>query len=357
MRPDLRRVLGRVLGALMVLSLVWSGWSMWQFSRSGAGGWLVERSTEQMQAAYDRALAHSATPERLGALIGERLAESPRNWVALGGLMDLALEQGVPLPENVQTAYALAHAQDFGAYARAQSCLACAYDLRACGMGAELGCGIGVNLTVLGDLISLGRESGAWARGQEVDQLDVTLSFIGVGATGLVLVSGGSSLSVKAGAGMMKVAHRMGRLTPGVRRLYQRAFREGVDWARVPAIRNADDLASVARMDALNPAIEMTGHLGALQARLGTQGALHMVGSVENVTDARRVLRASDALGPRSVGALEVLGKSRFLRVGLRLADTLREALAGLMAAFVAACGLIWNHLLRRLRKRVKAAA
>lgn len=266
--------------------------------------------------------------------------------------MALAEAEGLALPEEVLQAYQIAHAQDHSALARASTCAACAYDLRVCTMGADLACGLGVNLTVAGDLLSLGRESGAWYRGDQVDQLDVTLSFIGIGATGLVIFTGGTSYTLKAGAGMMKVAHRMGRITPGVRRLYTRAFREGVDWARVPAVRNADDLARVARSDALRPALDMTNALGGLRDTAGLRGALHLVRQMDNVGDAQGVARASRALGPRTVGAFEVLGKSRFLRTGLRLTQPLLDALAGLAAAVSALMGLLGNRVLRLLRGR-----
>ncbi len=350
MRPFWRLV----LGGLLVASLLWSGWSLWQLSRLPVRSWAVERSAEELGAAYDRVLARRATPEAIAARVEERLVESPRNWVALEGLWTLAEAQAVDLPEATRAAYQQAHAADHSTLRRAQECITCAYDLRSCTMGAALGCGVVVNMTALGDLLSLGREAGVWVQGGEVDQLDVTLSFIGIGATGLVVVTGGTSYVVKSGAGLMKVAHRMGRMTPGVRAIYRRGFREGVDWARVPAIRRADDLAQVAQPEALRPAVELTGSLGAMQARLGSRGALHMMGRVDTVADARRMARATEALGPRSVGALELLGKSRFLRVGLRLADALREMIAALLAALSAALGLIWSRLLRTLRRLVR---
>lgn len=341
-----------MLTGLLVLSLIWSGWGLIRFIQSPVGGALVARADDQLDAAYARALARHATPEAISAQINLRLSEAPRNWVALEGLFSLAEAQRVSLPDDVAHAYAIAHAQDHALSAKATSCAACAYDLRACTMGADLACGLAVNLTVAGDLLSLGRESGAWLRGEDVDQLDVTLSFIGIGATGLVVISAGSSYPLKLGVGLMKVAHRMGRVTPGVRRLYTRAFREGVDWARLPSLRNADDLALVTRSDALRPALEMTEALGVIRARTGMDGALHLVGHFDTLSDAQQVARASRVLGPRTVGAFELFGKARFLRKGLRLSPLLLEVLAGFAAALAAMTGLIGNRLLRLLRGR-----
>ncbi len=101
-----------------------------------------------------------------------------------------------------------------------------------------------MNLTPLGDLVALTREGANYVAGSPVDQVDVGIAFVGLAATGLVLASGGSSLTVKAGASLLRVAHRTGRLAPEVLAVFRRAFAFGIDWARLPAVRSADDLAA-----------------------------------------------------------------------------------------------------------------
>ena len=342
-----------VLAGLIVLSLAWSGWSLWRVAQSPLGGVLVARAEDQLGAAYERVLARHAGADAIAARISERLEEPARNWVALEGLMALAEAQEVALPADVTEAYATAHAQDHSFAVRASTCAACAYDLRACTMGADLACGLSVNLTVFGDVLSLSRESAAFARGDAVDQLDVTLSFIGIGATGLAVATGGASLSLRAGASVMKTAHRMGRITPGVQRIYRNAARDGVDWRQLRAARSSDDLIRARRMEALRPALDVTEALGTISRQTGVRGTLHLVGYIESAAQAQRVARATRVLGPRSVGALEVLGTSRFLRTGLRLAQPVWEALAGLAAAFSALLAMIWTRLLRLLRRRL----
>jgi hypothetical protein len=338
---------GALVG-LLVLSLVWSGWSWWRLASSPIGAWMVERAEEQLAAVYVRALHRAATPEALGAAITRHLDNAPRNWVALDALSDLAVEQGITLSPDVQTALTIARAQDHSFAAGTLSCAACAYDLRACGLGPELVCGVGVNLTVAGDVLSLARESAAFLRGHPVDQVDVVLSFVGLGATALIIATGGTSYTLKAGAGFVKVAHRTGRLAPDVTRVFTRAFREGVDWGR---LARGGKVADAARMDALRPALALADDLGAMQMRLGTGAALHVLRHAETVSDVRALTRASRALGPRSVAALEVLGKSRVLRLGLRWADEVWQILAGLGAALSAFGSLLGARVLRGLRR------
>jgi hypothetical protein len=100
------------LVGLLVLSLAWSGWSWWRLATSPAGAWLVDRAEDQLHAVYISALHRSATPDALSAAITRHLDSAPRNWVALDALAALAVEQGVTLPPDVQTALTTARAQD-----------------------------------------------------------------------------------------------------------------------------------------------------------------------------------------------------------------------------------------------------
>jgi hypothetical protein len=103
-------------------------------------------------------------------------------------------------------------------------------------------------------------------------------------------------------------------------------------------------------MDALRPAMALADDLGGMAARLGAGSALHLLNDADTATEARSIARATRALGPRSVGAFEVLGKSRFLRTSLRLADPVWQILAGLGAALSALFGLIGARSARALR-------
>ncbi|MCC1481725.1 hypothetical protein [Roseibaca sp. Y0-43] len=335
----------RLLGVVAFLALLVSGWqavTLWH-----GGGFWVERAEETLEQVYATALARAATPDRVAALLEARLSESPRNW----HVIDALLAESTGLPPDLQARMDAARAQDFSLAARARACGICAYDLSRCTLGPDLACGLGVNLTVAGDLLVLGRE-GLWAsQGAEVDGLDVTLAFIGIGATGLVVATGGTSYTVKAGAGLVRVAHRMGRLAPDLRRVFTRAFREGVDWA---ALARGAPVARATRSEALAPALRLSDDLGVLLERTGPAATLHLLGAVETVPEARSLARSARALGPRSTAALETLGKSRLIRLGLRLSD---EVIA-LFAAFAAALGtfaaLVAGRVLRLMRRLLR---
>lgn len=330
-----------VLAFITSVSLAWSAWWLWDIARSPAGSALVERGAAQLQAAYERNLAREATPEALADRIAARLDQEPRDWVVIHALVDLAEAQGHDLDPELRTRIVTLDAEDNGWLATGVDCLRCSWDLRQCDLNAALACGVAVNLTVLGDLVALTREGGNYLSGVEVDQVDVAISFVGLAATGLVVATGGTSLAVKGGSALIRVAHRTGRLAPDILALFRRAFTSGIDWARLPAVRSADELAALAQPRVLRPAVDVAQDLGRLNSRVGTRQALYLMGRIESAEDAARMGRAADALGPRTLGAFEMLGKSRFMRLTLRFADEVWVALAGVLAALSSGVALL----------------
>ena len=336
-----RRVERSVLALATLASLAWTAWWAQDIARLPLFEPFVARSESQLVAAYDRALARAATPEALVARLEARLAEEPRDWVVIDALFDLADTQATPLPAELVQRRAALNDQDNGWIASGLDCAACAWDLRNCKLSGALSCGIAVNLTVLGDLFALTREGAHYVAGEDVDQVDVGIAFVGIAATGLVVATGGTSYTVKIGAGLLRVANRMGRLAPEILGVFRRAMVFGVDWTRLPGVRSADELASLARPAVIRPAVAVAQDLGRLNTRLGTRQALHLMGGIDTPAEAARISRAAEALGPRTVGAWEMLGKSRFLRLGLRFGDEALAMIAGILSLVTSALALL----------------
>ncbi len=314
---------------------------------------IIDRTTDEIVAATDQMMAREATPERLTALINTRLAETPRNWVALQALAALAAERAVALPDS----YAPAYDADHSLTATASDCAGCAYDPATCTLSNVLICQAPVALTPIGDIAGLTRAGVAYSTGAEVDQIDLTLSLIGLGATAAIVASGGTSGAVKAGASTVKLARRMGLASPRLTAMAMDAARRGVDWAALPAARSTDDLARLIRADAIAPLTATLTDLNRLRASTSATDALHLLPLIDTAADARRLARAGEALGPRLVARAEVLGKARLLRATTRLSNvalTLTASLAALLASLAALIGgMIQSTLLRSLRRRV----
>ena len=341
-----RRIERGILAALTLASLVWTLVWLVGIARTPGFAPLVDRAGSELAAVYERALAREATPEVLVARLEARLEESPRDWVVIEGLVDLAAVQGVVLPDDLLARIAALDAQDNGWIATGASCAACAWDVAACEVSAALACGVAVNLTVLGDLVALGREGGRYVAGEAVDTVDVGIAFVGLAAAGLVVASGGTSLVVKGGAAVLRIAHRTGRLAPEVVAVFRNAM-NGVDWARLPGVRGANDLAALARPGAIRPALDLAQDMGRLQEAVGMRQALHLLGGLDTPAEIARVSRAAEVLGPRTLGAVETMGRSRFLRLGMRMADEVWAVLAGVLGLIASGAGLLAPLLAR----------
>jgi len=195
----------------------------------------------------------------------------------IDALTGLAGERGIDLPADLVDRLQSLRTADSGLIATAQACGSCLMDTATCTVSLVLMCRAPIDLTVVGDSAGLARGGAAYASGGEVDEVDLALSVVGLGATALVVASGGSSLAVKAGAGLAKIARGMGRVSDGLVAMTRTALREGVDWAALPAVRSADELAAVIRTASFAPLVDVAGNLTRLQSAAGTARALHLM--------------------------------------------------------------------------------
>ncbi len=324
------------LALLTVASLGLMLWSGWRIASDPLLSPLVERTGDDLAAALDRALARGATAEAVAARLRALLEEDPRNWTAIEGVEAVAQDRGLALPPDLGPALAAARDEDSGLVAGALSCAACAVDAATCSLTQAVSCNLPIALTPAGDVIGVTKGGIAWVFGEDVDEIEVALSALGLGATLAAPATGGTSLALKAGTATIKLARRMALLSPRLLALVTDTLRTG------------------SRADPA-PLVAVAGDLGRLQSGQGLAPALHLLRHIDGPDDARRLADAATALGPRTVGAVEVLGKSRLLRAGLRLSDeavALALGLAGFLAAIGSAAGaFLKGWLLRRLAR------
>ncbi|MFN4154965.1 MAG: hypothetical protein ACK4HF_09940 [Paracoccaceae bacterium] len=315
---------------------------------------MINRAAAEIEALTDRMVAREATPERLAALITARLADEPRNWVALKALAEVAAEQGHALP----AAYESAWEQDSGLLALSGDCLACIWDIGTCSLSTALICKAPILLTPVEDLRGLVKAGADYSMGEPVDQLDLGLSVVGLGATAAFVATGGSSATIKAGAATIRLARGMGRLSPRLTARMTSAMTDGIRWADLPKVRGADDAVALLRTDALRPLAETVTDLGRVADATGPLPALHLLPLVDDAVDAKRLANAAKALGPKTVSRAEVLGKSRLLRATLRYGDTAISLVVGLVGAMLSLAlmlaGLVQTMVIRALRRAAR---
>lgn len=351
----MRRAARACLAAVALPLLGLTCWQGWQLATDWPGAALVDRAQDDIAAGIDRALARHATPQVLDARLAELLDAEPRNWMAIEAVEEVAQARDHTFPEPLATRRAALHAQDTGFLATSAACAACAWDPKACDFSAILMCRAPVDLTPIGDVAGVLREGGNFALGRDVDEVDLALSVVGLAAVALAPFTLGTSGTIKAGAGMGKTAWRMGRLSEGLTTPLRRAAREGVDWARLPAVRSAGDFGALVNRAAVQPALDLASDAGRMHDVLGARRTLYLLSRAENGAEARRLANFAKATESRSIGALETLGKSRVLRATLRWSDQVWYAVAGLAGLVAALAALGWNLIgsagLRGLRR------
>mgnify|MGYP000128981910 CR=1 FL=1 len=200
------------LTAMMVVSFLVATWQGWRLATGWPGSAFVDRGKDEIAVVLERALARGVTAPAVTLRLEALLDENPRNWMAIKAVEDIATKRGFTLPPALADRRAELYAQDTGIVETSKRCVACAWDATNCDFSIILLCRIPVDLTPLGDLSGVIREGHNYARGREIDEIDLGLSAVGLAAVSLIPLTAGGSSMVKAGAGMAKTAWRMGRV-------------------------------------------------------------------------------------------------------------------------------------------------
>ncbi len=338
----LRRLAALILGLALALNGA-AAW--WALARSPFARPLVELSAQAARARIDRAMAARATPDWLAAQGEAALAAGDEDRMNL--VLEVAQDQGMVLPRDLLLRMQDWVAANTGPLHDAADCARCAMDVAACRSIAVLGaCGLAVQLTPVGDVAALWRFAAAEVSGGEVDWIDAGLGAVGVAATAGILLTGGSSYTIKAGASVLRTARRLGTLSTRLSTRLVRLGREAVDWRRlgdVLAGRAAlRDMVDAARMTELS---RLAGALGTVREQTSLAETLHLLRYVDDVGDAEDLARVARAKGGRTRHALEVLGKPRTFRLLRRVSD-MALLTCGLLATLAASLASAALHLL-----------
>ncbi|UWQ21645.1 hypothetical protein [Jannaschia sp. W003] len=320
------RTLLRTLPTLLTLAALLAALATNPF----AAPW-AEREGRALALALEGAVRRTASEAWIAGALGEAVAAGDAERAAM--LLELAADLGRPVDAAARAGAEALIAREAGALATATSCAACMADAARCRSAAEIAaCAVPFELSPLGDLNALRRAGVTWAEGAEVDRLDVALALVGLGATGALLASGGGSAAVKAGAGLLRLARRMGTLTPALTRQLDLP----VAWGRLPAFAagraTLDEVTDAARLAALGT---LAADMSRVRRATSTADALRLAALVDGPEDAARLARVAEAMGPRTARTAAVLGKGRLFRVTVRLTRAAAGTLALLWLAGV----------------------
>lgn len=309
----------------------------------------VERSASAVQVELERLMAREVTPAWLEPRLLSALDAGDRDRIAM--LSALATKYGIPLRPETWVAVDRA-LQPAGLMASAYDCAVCAVDIAGCVSVSQIAaCALPFEMTVAGDVNALRVQAQEAIAGRPVDRLETGLALVGIGATVAVLATGGTSYAVKAGATVLRLAWRMGALTPAFLRVLREAADLPVDWSAVLRAAPLSEITDTARLARLGRIAE---DLGTVRANTSLADTLVLLRHVDSAEDASRLARLSGAAASETRVTLHVLGKARAFRALHRLSN-LTLAAIGLVTAFVVALSqLVLSAVFGALRRQLR---
>ena len=295
---------------------------------------LAQKTTAQIEASLVKAMARVVDEAWLVPRLQDAVAQDDLVHIEL--YVDLAIEHGVSVPEALKTdAIAVVDAQS-GLFATAVSCGACATDVTRCETLAQIGaCAVPFELTPAGDVNALRRAGVAYVGGDEIDRLDVGLAVVGLGATGAVIATGGTSYTLKAGTSLLRLARKLGTISGPFAARLTGLVGDAVRWDRMgdlAALRiGPAEMVDAAKLSELT---DIGTSLNRIAGNTSVAETVTLLRHVDSAEDAARLARVTDALGPKTRSAFEVLGKTRVFRATMRLTDL---AVTAVVAIYVLA--------------------
>jgi len=338
---------------IMIGSIGLSAFSGWQLSTSTGGRIFIERSQFELQERLVKVAAQYSGQPALEEAIGIELASEPRNWVVINSLRKIAENREVHLSVEIQEDLENADASDNSFQNIATECVMCAWDMSSCQLSKAMACGLTVTMTPIGDIAGIAKAGTDYWKDEAVDEIDAALSVIGLGATAMSVPSVGTSLIVKSGAGLLKFAHLSGNIPTPITRALRNAAREGIDWTGLRAVRGADDLKSVIRMDALTPVRNAATSIGEIAKRSSVDQGLYLLRISENVPELRSISRVAEVWKDETAGFLKLVGKNRVVRTTLRLADEVYALAFGLVGMLISLFWTTISLVVNRAAKRI----
>ena len=311
----------------------------------------VLRAKAEAELGLDRAIRKQMTPAWTGAELDRAVEREDLDRAVL--LLELVEHHRIPVAQIHKDRARKFVERETGIVARARQCSACLANAAECRTpGVFLVCNLPVELTPVGDVRTLVEAGSDAVSGEPVDRIDVTLAAVGLGATALAPLTGGSSVTIKLGATVFKVARRMGRLGKGLGRILAKVNRIPIRWNKMDEFVNTGKLSAITDMRHLEEIGHIAGKIGTVSKHASTPDAIFLLKHVDNAGDAARLANVSKVAGKRTRGTVEVLGLARAGAAVRRLSNLvmlaigLVVALAGQLATLASP---VCMHLLRRI--------
>lgn len=313
---------------------------------------LVDRSTSAIQASIETEIARKVTPELVEKKLHDRLREEKRNWVVIEALRELADERNIILSRILLAEYDLAYEEDHNEWKKVEGCAACLWDTKNCELSPEMICQGVATLSPIGDVTAIIRQGGNYLTGNSVDKTELVLSAAGLGAFVAVPLTAGTSVTIKTGTSLAKVAHRMDLISPKLIRSAKSTILDAMKnrkasdtfWTKLKG-----KYSKSTRTDSVTPILDTLSSFSRIKESAGLYAALHLTRYVDNSLDARKLARIADVQKQKTVSTLELIGKNRVLRTAMRFSDEIWGFISGIAGMIMAVIGLMFKTIMSLL--------
>ena len=287
-----------------------------------------DRTEAELSVALDRELAGTLNTDLIESRLEQSLNDGePDEAVAILRLADRHNVTVAPDLRQLVTE-AEENAQGWSA------CLSCAISAENCpDLTRVATCNLPIELTPIGDAKAITRGLTDYLAGNDIDQIDLTLGVVGLGSTVAILVSGGSSATVKVGATALRVARKTGAISARLMAEITAAAKGALRLENAGAVvRGAAPMSSLIDGARAAKLTTLATDMGRLTTTLPAGDALAMLRLAETTPELTRIARIAETAGTETRGTFAVLGKARVLRVAQKLSEAALLAIALLIA-------------------------
>jgi hypothetical protein len=326
-------ILGRItlaVAGLLALAAAFAVPQGWHAARLWAAG---DDPAAIADVALDWALTPQATAQGIRDALQSGDAELAASFVAL------ADARAVPVSDAVRAEVAAANASGVMQVAQhfASGFLSGEPDDAASLAGTVAG-----DLFVFGDIRDVVRQSGHIARGEEADRVVLALACAGLAITGVTYATLGSAAPARAGVSIIKAAAKTGRISARMGEALMRSVRDVADFRALgaklgsawmqpaTAIRLTRDAVKVEKLRDL---VRVGENLGAVQAKIGTRGAMDALKLADAPKDVEKLAKLAVSKGPSTRAVLKILGRGAIV-AGMGLFQLASWMFWALMLAF-----------------------
>lgn len=352
----MKKFVRSILTIIFVCSLSFTLYNLTMLWRNPMVTVWVQRSNDQITADLDRQLAIQASDSSLEARVFDRLREQPRNWIAIESLELIAEDRGADLSSELTAFRNQAYKEDHGFWTTTEKCASCALNANTCEISAVLLCRAPIELSPIGDVSSVIRESSNYVSGRDVDMFDLGLSAIGLASTATILLTGGSSGTIKAGTAVAKTAKNMGRVSEPMLSLVQKIALRSIDWSGLAdsSVGNyLPDFRRAIKPKKIEPLLLIADRLNSIRRSIGLPSTLYLLKSIDGPNDALAIQRLAEIKKDRAVGVFELLGKNRIVRSTIRYSDEALGAIYGIIGMVLSIISVIASAVTSMISRRL----